>query len=369
MRIGFIGIRYPKGIGVLLESFAQLTESLGHTAYFLSYPISRRKRCLTDGEWARDNVTIVETFQRNTVKIDDETLAGWIVGNRLDLVFTVEEPNNARTFEICKRLGVPTINYVDVERFNPDLKDIYKDVGLFFCPTQHCYDIMFEYGYQNLMLVKYAVNLHKFPWIHRDAGTGPVEFIMHNGWGGISGRKGVEPTIRAFVEADHSNTVLTVVTQRRWKTYDQEIPRLTRQCSRIRIREMNNTKVVYNTGAYSFGHIVVQPSLWEGLGLTYIEALTSGMPAITTNARPMSEFVEHEKTGWLVDAEMVPGSQISRGLRIPAALVKIDALAEVFSFFGDNPSYVEHMSMETEKFRDRYTEYRQAFSDMLARLQ
>lgn len=368
MKIGFIGIRYPKGIGILLEDFARLAESLGHTVHFLCYPISKRRGCLVGGEWARDRVTIVKTFQRNTVKIDDETLAGWVKGNDLDLVFTIEEPNNLRTFEICKRLGVPTINYVDIERFDPELKDVYKDVDLFFCPTQHCYDILFEYGYQNLMLVKYAASTHQFPWIHRDAGAGPVEFVMHAGWGGVAGRKGVEPTIKAFVQANHPNTRLTVVTQKRWKTFDAEIQDLTRSCDRIKIREVNNTNVVYNAGAYSFGHMVVQPSKWEGLGLTYIEALTSGMPAITTDAPPMSEFVEHEKTGWLVDVDMVSGNKVSRGLRIPAALVKVDSLAQAFSFFGDNPNYIDHMSSETEKFRNRYAEYRQAFGEMLDRV-
>lgn len=368
MKIGFICIRYPKGIGVLGEDFARLAESLGHTAYFLSYPVSKRRKCLVNGEWARDNVTIVETFKRSTVKISDQALTEWVKTNQLDAVLTIEEPNNARTFEICKKLGVPTINYVDIEKFDPDLKDIYKDVSLFFCPTQHCYDTMFEYGHSNLMLVKYAASTHQFPWAHRNAGVGPVEFVIHAGWGGVAGRKGVEPTVKAFVQANHPNTLLTVVTQKRWKTFDTETQELARECDRIKIREVNNTNVVYNAGAYSFGHIVVQPSKWEGLGLTYIEALASGMPAITTNAPPMSEFVEHEKTGWLVDAELVPGSQVSRGLKITAALVRVDALAEAFSFFGDNPNYIEAMSIETEKLRDRYAEYRQAFGDMLNRV-
>ncbi len=368
MRIGFIGIRYPKGIGILLEDFARLAESLGHTAYFLCYPLSKRKGCLVDGEWARDRVTIVRTFKRTTVKIDDEVLASWVASNKLDLVFTIEEPNNIRTFEICKRLDVPTINYVDVEKFDPELKDVYKDASLFFCPTQHCYDALFEYGYENLMLVKYASSPHQFPWTHRDAKTGPVEFVMHAGWGGVAGRKGVEPTIEAFVQANHPNTALTVITQKRWRTFDAKTQELARSCDRIKIREVNNTNVVYNAGAYSFGHIAVQPSKWEGLGMTYIEALTSGMPAITTNAPPMSEFVEHERTGWLVDVDMVPGEVVSRGLRIQAALVKVESLAQAFSFFGDNPNYIGHMSSETEKFRDKYAEYRQAFGDMLERI-
>jgi glycosyltransferase involved in cell wall biosynthesis len=369
MKIGFIGIRYTKGIGILAEDFARLAESLGHTVYFLSYPISRRRGCLVDGEWARDRVTIVKTFKRSTVRIDDETLADWIKGNELDLVFTIEEPNNIRTFEICKRFGIPTINYIDIEKFNPDLKGVYKDVNLFFCPTQHCYDLMFEYGYQNLMLVKYASNTHQFPWIHREVvGIGPVEFVMHNGWAGAGNRKGMEPTVKAFVKANNPNAHLTIITQRRFKTYDDSMRGLIESNKRIQVREKNNTHDVYNAADYSFGHIIVQPSLWEGLGLTYIEALTSGLPVITTNAPPMNEFVEHERTGLLIDADFVPGHQIVRNLRVSAALVRVEALAEAIDFIANNPSYIEHMSNETEKFRDRYAEYRESFKAMLERV-
>jgi len=104
------------------------------------------------------------------------------------------------------------------------------------------------------------------------------------------------------------------------------------------------------------------------LGLTYIEALISGLPAITTNAPPMCEFIEHEKTGLLVDADIVPGKKISSNLRIQAALVKIDALAESIIYLSNNPSCIEYMSSETEKFRNKYAEYVVSFETMLKRV-
>jgi len=368
MRIGIIGIRYTKGMGLLGECFARLMESLGHQVYFLSYPLSHRKPCLTTGDWKRDNVTIVNRFHRTTVKLSDEDVAVWVATNKLNLVLTLEEPNNPNTFKICKNLKVPTINYIDIEMFNPDLKDVYKDCSLFFCPTQHCYDIMFQYGYQNLMLVKYMANIYKYPWTLRKVrGSERVQFIVHAGWGGQDGRKGVEPTIRAFTQANHSNTHLTIITQKKWKTYDEETKKIASKCERIKIREVNNTDVVYNSGAYMFGHCVVIPSKWEGLGLVHLEAGISGLPVITTDAPPMNEHIEHEKTGWLVEAEIVPGNTINKNLRVNAAIVNEEKLAQAFSFFGDNPNYIENMSLATEQVRSKYADYRQAFDDMLKR--
>jgi glycosyltransferase involved in cell wall biosynthesis len=302
------------------------------------------------------------------VKLSDEDVAVWVAANKLDLVFTLEEPNNPNTFSICKNLKVPTINYIDIEMFNPDLKDVYKDCSLFFCPTQHCYDIMFQYRYQNLILVKYMANIYKYPWTLRKVrGSERVQFVIHSGWSGVNGRKGTEPTIRAFVQANHPNTHLTVITQKKWKTYDEETKKVASRCNRIKIQEINNTDIVYNSGAYAFGHCVVIPSKWEGLGLVHLEARISGLPVITTDAPPMNEHVEHEKTGWLVEADIVPGHTINRNLRVNAAIVNEEKLAEAFYFFGDNPSYIENMSLATEQVRSKYADYRQAFDEMLKR--
>jgi hypothetical protein len=115
MRIGIVGIRYPKGIGIVNESIAALCELLGHQVYCLSYPLSHRKPCLVNGEWKRDNVTIINTFQRTTVRLSDEDIATWVAVNKLNVVITIEEPRNVNIFKICKSLKVSTINFNDIE--------------------------------------------------------------------------------------------------------------------------------------------------------------------------------------------------------------------------------------------------------------
>jgi len=69
----------------------------------------------------------------------------------------------------------------------------------------------------------------------------------------------------------------------------------------------------------------------------------------------------------LVEAEIVPGNTINKNLRVNAAIVNEEKLAQAFSFFGDNPNYIENMSLATEQVRSKYADYRQAFDDMLKR--
>ena len=368
MRIGILGIRYPKGIGIIAEEYARLFESRGHQVYFLSYPLSHRKPCLTTGDWKRNNVTIIDTFQRSTVKISDDIMREWIVAKSIEVLFTIEQPNNLNTFSICKSLNIPTINFVDIEMFDPVLKDSYKDCTIFLSPTQLGYDKLFEYGIKNVALCKYCANPAHFPYKLRKVNSGEnIELTHHSGWGGAEyknygGRKGTAATLEAFVKANLLNATLSIITQKRWKSYPQQVQAMAASRKNIKVFEVNDTQAVYNASAYKMGHVAIQNSLWEGLGMTYIEAMVSGMPTITTNALPMKEFVEHGKTGLLVDADIVSND------KVPIAIVKIDKLVEAIKYFANDTSNVEKMSVETEKFRNNFNNYNDSIVALFDRI-
>ena len=51
---------------------------------------------------------------------------------------------------------------------------------------------------------------------------------------------------------------------------------------------------------YSFADCMCTPSLWEGFGVVFIEALACGAVVVTTDIAPMSEYITHGQTGLLV---------------------------------------------------------------------
>ncbi|OGV25863.1 MAG: hypothetical protein A3F18_02800 [Legionellales bacterium RIFCSPHIGHO2_12_FULL_37_14] len=51
---------------------------------------------------------------------------------------------------------------------------------------------------------------------------------------------------------------------------------------------------------YQVMNILVMPSLYEGFGLTAIEAMAFGLPVVGSNVAGLSEVIEHEKSGLLV---------------------------------------------------------------------
>ena len=53
---------------------------------------------------------------------------------------------------------------------------------------------------------------------------------------------------------------------------------------------------------YNWADCMITPSRWEGFGIVFVEALASGGVVITSNIKPMNEYITHEKNGLLVDA-------------------------------------------------------------------
>lgn len=77
--------------------------------------------------------------------------------------------------------------------------------------------------------------------------------------------------------------------------------------------------------AYQSADLLVVPSLYEGLGMVYLEAQGFGLPSVAGNRGGARELVRHEHTGWLVPAGAVRPIEA----RLWQVLNDTDALARV----------------------------------------
>jgi hypothetical protein len=48
------------------------------------------------------------------------------------------------------------------------------------------------------------------------------------------------------------------------------------------------------------------PSRYEGLGCVYLEAMSTGKPAIACRGQGIDEIIRHGRTGWLIDPDNLP---------------------------------------------------------------
>ena len=130
----------------------------------------------------------------------------------------------------------------------------------------------------------------------------PVTFLMIVGMGGVQSRRGVDIALRAFhmaMEAGGEGANLQMLLSTTLYPFPVEPYLLDHPNVTVLYQVHSREELVELVGE---ADAVLNPSRWEGFGLTIMEALHAGVPVISTNGWPMNELVRHEINGLLVDA-------------------------------------------------------------------
>jgi 1,2-diacylglycerol 3-alpha-glucosyltransferase len=284
INIGFITLWYERGQAYVTRML-RAAIAQRHETFILARNGGTPESPLlsTAGEWAVPNLS---TF--NDYKIPYDRLRGWILENRLDVIFFNEEYDFGLV-ETANKCGVKTIGYYVWELFNPDWSQAVRSMyDVVICPTQCSYHKLRELGIDNSVYLKWGVDTDLFHPTEQVKG-GPVRFFHPAGWGGLHSRRGTGYVIDAFRKANLPDAELLIHTQQgSGKEQDGNITILHGTVSRSELIRM-----------YQESEIAVLPSKWEGLGLTFLEAIGCGLPIITVDAPPMNEFVRNGETGFL----------------------------------------------------------------------
>jgi glycosyltransferase involved in cell wall biosynthesis len=166
----------------------------------------------------------------------------------------------------------------------------------------------------NIQVIKYG-----FPEVNtndRDYYSGKDRKLQCLYVGGLTQRKGIADV---FFAADHFSEFieLTIVGQ---KTTDDCVPLNYALKKHHYIPSLPHNEIVKLMRTHD---VLLFPSLFEGFGLVISEAMSQGLPVITTNRTAGGDFIEHDKNGWLV----TPG--------------KTSELINVIKYLLDHPDRIE----------------------------
>lgn len=157
---------------------------------------------------------------------------------------------------------------------------LWKLCDLFVCTSRFSRRIVESYGFRNIADIgPWPLNLNAFP---KRAISGPARTFIHNA--GIvdpQDRKGTAETIQAFHRTRNQNIRLIVRMQK-----PAELPYV--HDPRIELRVGN---LAEPGELYWEGDVAIQPSKMEGNGFMVLESIISGLPTITLDYPPMSEYV------------------------------------------------------------------------------
>lgn len=263
-------------------------------------------------------------------RVDSNQFAHWLRNARPDWLIFNEQRSWAPVLQ-AKAAGVACAAYIDYYR--ADSLALFRLYDLLFCHTLRHHSV-FEQD-QRACYIPWGVDTEFFrPGTRQSTseyGLEPLVIVHSAGMGGPSDRKGTDLALQAFAQVTGEARLLfhTQLPRQQWPS---SWTGAVASDPRIEVIE-GAIDPVY---LYQRGDLYLYPSRLEGIGLTLPEALACGLAAITTDAPPMSEFVQHGLNGSLVPVQAFRAR--SDGYYWPESWVDTDQLRDCIQRYVDQPS-------------------------------
>ena len=340
MKVGIVGYLFTRGLGYDVEAVRDaLAGAPGvETSVF---PV-------------RDLYRVDRILRENGRLSPVRPAKGWDapdVEHRLDLLDWVATLDAVVTLEVFLRgltraarergvrtVHVPNLEWVsDREGFLEEL----ASVDALVAKTHHTAAAFRGWGLGNVREIPWSIPLAPEP--PRPAGDA-VKFLHLCGVGSRLEAKNPEAVLTAFADClgGRDDARLTVHAQLPFRK--RKVPLYVRAW-----RAMDNVTLLEGErsreevlGLFGAADAAVLPSRTEGFGLTHLEALTLGVPVVTTDAPPMNELVLDGENGLLV-----PGTVTGRHRHVDAVEVDRTALGSAMARLVDDRELLARLKAGT----------------------
>jgi glycosyltransferase involved in cell wall biosynthesis len=279
MRIGFVSVWAARGAGYVTKTYLDILKAKNEVFVYARAGETPH----ATPEWDQRFVTWGKILP-NT-RINWHHFKKWICSNHIEIVF-FNEQRDFRIIYLC-RLNLPNIKlgaYIDY--YKADMIDKFKFFDFLICNTKKHFSV-FSW-HEQVYYLPWGTDTRLFK-PSNDNGVLIKEneiFFFHSA--GLSTRKGTDLLIDTFINTDLCSKSKLIIHIQKSLDY----------ISKKSIVELENHNVtviigtIEGAGLYYMGDVYVYPTTLEGLGLTIYEALSSGLPVITTDNSPMNEIVD-----------------------------------------------------------------------------
>lgn len=331
MNIGLVTTWHERGAAYVSKAYKNLLEK-EHSIFVYARGGNDEKKDILAEE---ANVTYGwNLFSSN---IHKKHLFSWIKKNNIQILFFNEQRDIRIILET--KIKFPQIkigSYVDY--YTQETVEDFQYYDFLICNTKRHYSVF-----------KDITKCYYVPWgtdteLYKPArcgNNGEKLVFFHSA--GMSTRKGTSVLIETFIEYKMYEKAKLVI-------HSQiDVGRFTSR-SIDELEEKGIEMIVRTVGApglYCMGDVYVYPTTLEGLGLTIYEALSAGLPVITTDVAPMNEIingtngklVECEKTYTREDAYYWPLADVSK-----------EALFNAMNYYIQNYENIEREKETAREF-------------------
>ena len=250
----------------------------------------------------------------------------WLKQNNIEIIL-FNEQRDMVPVKIAKELGFTVGAYVDF--YTKDTISDFLVYDFLLCNTNRHYSVF--KAHPCCYYIPWGVDLDVFNSRKNDDRilSDSITFFHSAGMGGVNLRKGTDLLIKAFSKVV-SPARLIIHSQVGLEKYGDDIASLLASDRRINFIH----KTVPAPGLYYLGDVYVYPTRLEGIGLTICEALSSGLPVVTTDSPPMNEFVIDGINGSLIRVKEQKYRQDN--YYWPESFIDVDHLTEIMERYASN---------------------------------
>lgn len=331
MNIGFVSTWFERGAAYVTKSYINLLKTK-HSVFV--YARGGENYGKDDPNWDFPYVTWAPRLLGTNINYFH--FKKWIQQNNLDTIFFNEQHQIEIVYKIKKKFpDLKLGTYVDFYK-----EDTVKEFNLFdflICNTRR-HAFVFQNHLQSYY-VPWGTDINVFKPI--DAPNKDRELTFYHS-AGMSKRKGTKFVIEAFINgAIYKDARLIIHTQ---KSFKENFGYNRKNLKKYNIEIIEKT--VSAPGLYYLGDVYVYPTMLDGLGLTIYEALSSGLPVITTNHPPMNEVI-NESTGRLVDVDYFRSR--ADAYYWPLSIVNESSLINAMKYYCENKEQIPMMKKRARK--------------------
>lgn len=339
MKIGIVTTWFERGAAYVSKQYEMLLEDK-HDVFIYA---RGEQYAIGDPQWDKKNVHWGKRYAIPEPKYIDKTdFIKWLTDHAIECVLFNEQTWYSSVI-ICKELGIKTGAYIDY--YTEETLPLFTAYDFLICNTKRHYAAFS--GHHHCNYVPWGTDIDLFKPSPRLKENDTIIFFHSAGMNPF--RKGTDFLIQAFYTLTllHQDIKLIIHTQVSIDIYFPDLKEMIATLVHSQHLEIID-KTITAPGLYYKSDIYVYPSRIEGIGLTIAEALSSGLPVITSDNQPMNEFIEAPSQ--VVTIKKMYCRQDA--YYWPMCEVDIDDLMQKMEYFIINKAQLDTYKKETRAYAE-----------------